>query len=106
MVFVGGSDYAEIQSDLWRFAVIGTLLAMLQLLVYSVLARQGRGSAYLVWVAVAALVGIGATLDTLEQLVTTVTVIDAALFVTLLTLSLIRTRERAPEPDVAPPPVQ
>ena len=40
LVFVGGQDYAEVQSLLWLFAVLGTLLAMLQLLVYSVLARQ------------------------------------------------------------------
>ncbi len=56
MVFVGGNDYDEIQSYLWQFAVIGTLLSMLQLLVYSVLARQGSRSTYLVWLAVAALV--------------------------------------------------
>ena len=40
MVFVGGQEYADVQSRLWLFAVVGTLLAMLQLLVYSVLARQ------------------------------------------------------------------
>ena len=50
MIFVGGDDYAEIESLLWLFAVLGTLLSMLQLLVYSVLARQGTRSAYLVWV--------------------------------------------------------
>ena len=51
MVFVGGDEYAEIESQLWLFAVLGTVLAMLQLLVYSVLARQGQRSVYLVWAA-------------------------------------------------------
>jgi O-antigen/teichoic acid export membrane protein len=103
MIFVGGSDYTEIQSYLWRFAVIGTLLSMLQLLVYSVLARQGRVSTYLVWVAVLALIVTSAWLDSLEELLLAVTVIDAALFVTLLTMSLIRTRGPVQEDVPAPP---
>ena len=51
LVFVGGSEYAEIQDLLWLFAVLGTVLSLLQLLIYSVLARQGTRSVYLVWVA-------------------------------------------------------
>jgi O-antigen/teichoic acid export membrane protein len=96
MIFVGGSEYAEIQSDLWRFAVIGTLLSMLQLLVYSVLARQGTRSTYLVWVAVLALVVAAGWIGTLSALITTVTVIDLALFGLLLALSLWRTKQPAP----------
>ena len=46
MVFVGGAEYSDVQSRLWTFAVLGTLLSMLQLLVYSVLARQGTRSTY------------------------------------------------------------
>ena len=61
LVFVGGQEYAEIQSRLWLFAVLGTVLAMLQLLVYSVLARQGQRSVYLVWGALVVLVGVGLT---------------------------------------------
>ena len=45
------TQYAAIESRLWLFAVLGTVLAMLQLLVYSVLARQGTRSMYLVWAA-------------------------------------------------------
>ncbi len=51
LVFVGGDEYAEIESLLWVFAALGTLLAMLQLLVYSVLARRGQRSVYAVWAA-------------------------------------------------------
>ena len=35
LVFVGGAEYAEIEDQLWLFAVLGTVLAMLQLLVYA-----------------------------------------------------------------------
>jgi O-antigen/teichoic acid export membrane protein len=107
LVFVGGSEYADVQSLLWVFAVLGTLLSMLQLLVYSVLARRGTGSAYLVWVGVAVLlVTTLITATTLEQLVSTVTLVDAALFLVLLAVSLWRLREPAPAASEAatPPP--
>ena len=35
MIFVGGDEYAEIESLLWLFAYLGTALAVLQLLVYA-----------------------------------------------------------------------
>ena len=54
MIFVGGGEYSEIESRLWLFAVLGTLLSMLQLLVYAVLARQGRRSVYAPWAALVA----------------------------------------------------
>jgi O-antigen/teichoic acid export membrane protein len=100
MVFVGGAEYADVESRLWMFAVLGTLLSMLQLLVYSVLARRGTRSTILVWAAVAALLAASLWVDTLGELVATVILIDASLFVTLLALSLWRMRalDRAPAP--------
>lgn len=101
MVFVGGDDYSDVQSRLWLFAVLGTLLSMLQLLVYSVVARQGTRSAYLVWLAVVALLAGSPSLGSLGGLVAMVTVIDAALFALLLALSLWRMRNPAPGPQAA-----
>ncbi|UUZ58842.1 lipopolysaccharide biosynthesis protein [Nocardioides sp. B-3] len=49
--FVGGAEYAEVEPRLWIFAILGTLLSMIQLLIYSVLARRGRRSVYVVWLA-------------------------------------------------------
>ncbi|MGZ4449234.1 MAG: lipopolysaccharide biosynthesis protein [Nocardioides sp.] len=98
MIFVGGHGYLDIQQDLWRFAVIGTLLSMLQLLVYSVLARRGTRSAYAVWVAVVALVVTSAWVHSLTGLVSAVTVVDAALFALLLALSLWRMKDGLREP--------
>ena len=71
-------------------------------LVYSVLARQGTRSVYLVWLAVVALVTSSLWLDSLDQLLLAVTVIDGALFVVLLALSLHRTREGATLLKVSP----
>lgn len=96
MIFVGGDKYQAVEHRLWLFAVVGTMLAMLQMLVYGVLARQHRGAAYLVWGAAIALTVIGLTMGTLTHLVLTVVAVDAVLTVILLVLSLWHLREEAP----------
>jgi O-antigen/teichoic acid export membrane protein len=93
MVFIGGDAYADVESWLWVFAVLGTLLSMLQLLVYSVLARRGTRSTYLVWAAVVILGLVGSGMSTLPQLVTAVTLVDACLCAVLLVVSLRRMQE-------------
>ena len=101
MLFVGGREYAEVESLLWVFAVLGTLLSMLQLLVYSVLGRQGTRSAYLIWLAVVALVVGGLFTASLDGLLATVAGVDLVLFVGLLALSLWRMNRLAPVGDAA-----
>jgi O-antigen/teichoic acid export membrane protein len=88
LVFVGGDDYAEIADHLWIFAVLGTVLAMLQLLVYSVLARQGQRSAYLLWAALVLIVVVGLTTSTLPGLLAVIVVVDTVLLAALLAISL------------------
>ena len=97
LIFVGGGDYQDIAGRLWLFAVVGTLLSMLQLLVYAVLARQGQRSVYLVWMALAVLVGVGYTLSSLWALLAVVLVVDALLFAILTTVSLYLVAEPAPD---------
>jgi O-antigen/teichoic acid export membrane protein len=85
MIFVGGDAYREVQSDLWVFALLGTLMAMLQLLVYSVLARQGRRAVWLMWTAVAAVLLAGlSVVHTRADLLLTFIVVDAVLLVALI----------------------
>lgn len=97
LVFVGGSAFVEVQDLLWVFAALGTVLAMLQLQVYAVLARQGRRSAVLVWSALVALVVLGLRTDSVVGLATTVLVVDAVLLV-VLTLASLRVARAAPAP--------
>jgi O-antigen/teichoic acid export membrane protein len=92
MIFIGGSDYADVEGRLWLFAVLGTMLSGLQLLVYAVLARQSRRAAYLVWAAVLVVGAVGLQMETLTGLVTLVCAADAVLLVLLLVLSLWRMR--------------
>jgi O-antigen/teichoic acid export membrane protein len=96
MIFVGGGDYSEIESRLWLFAVLGTLLAMLQLLVYAVLARQGRRSVYAPWAALVLVVVLGLNCDSLESLLAVVVAVDALLLVVLSAISLYLARKPPP----------
>ena len=102
LVFVGGDEYSEIVSKLWVFAILGTALSMLQLLVYSVLARQGRRPVYLVWAAFATVVGVGYFVTSLGALITLVVITDVVLFALLLGLSLY-TLPKAAEPETDQP---
>jgi len=70
--------------------VLGTVLCLLQLLVYAVLARQGTRSVVLVWVAVLVVLAVGSQQSTVTGLLTSVVVIDSVLFATLLLISLRR----------------
>lgn len=99
MVFIGGDEYSDVQGRLWLFAILGTLLAMLQLLVYAVLARQGGRSSILFWVALAALAAIGSTVTTLNGLISVVATIDAIALVVLLGVSLWRLGHLRPDPQ-------
>lgn len=103
--FVGGADYAEVEARLWIFAILGTLLSMIQLLIYSVLARQGTRSVYVVWLALLTLVGVGLTTETVLGLVTTVVAVDVALLLVLLGVSAWFLREGAPTPEEPAPAV-
>ena len=88
VLFIGGHKYADLQDRLWLFAVLGTLLAMLQLLVYNVVARQHQRTVLLVWGALLTLVGAGLFLDTLDALLAVVIGVDTLLFLALLAVSL------------------
>lgn len=95
LLLVGGAEYQEIQELLWIFAVLGTLLALLQLLVYSVLARQGQRSAYIVWAALAALVIGGLQTSTVTGLLLWVCIVDAGLLTVLVAISYYVVRRDA-----------
>ncbi len=99
IIFVGGAKYAEVEPRLWLFAILGTLLAMIQLLVYSVLARQGKRSVYVVWLALVALVGLGLTTNSVLGLVTTVVLVDLSLLSVLLAISVWSLRAGEPVPE-------
>jgi O-antigen/teichoic acid export membrane protein len=99
MTFVGGAEYVAIESKLWLFAVLGTALSMLQLLVYSVLARRGQRSIYAVWIALALVVAAGLQLNSLDALLRLVVTIDVALLVLMFVTSLVILRRLDQQPN-------
>jgi O-antigen/teichoic acid export membrane protein len=99
MVFVGGAEFGEVEDLLWVFAVLGTVLAMLQLQVYAVLARQGRRTVLLVWAALVVAVALGLRTDSVVGLVGVVVAVDSVLLVVLTVVSL-RISRTAPPPPV------
>lgn len=86
---------AEVQGRLWLFAVLGTLLSITQLLVYATLARRGRRSILLVWVALVLAVVLGSLTTTPTQLLTVMIGITAAVTAALVVTSL-RSDETVP----------
>jgi O-antigen/teichoic acid export membrane protein len=84
LVFVGGAGYDDVRSRLWVFAVLGTLLACLMMVVYALLARAGQRSVYLTWLALAAIVGFGLTVHSVPGLLTVVIAVDTVLVLVLL----------------------
>ncbi|WP_445256710.1 lipopolysaccharide biosynthesis protein [Nocardioides aurantiacus] len=98
LVFVGGPEYAEIRGQLWLFAILGTVLSVVQLLVYSVVARQSRWSVYLIWAGLLALLVATRGVDDATSLAVVVTVVDAVVLVALLAASLHRIRPGATAP--------
>jgi O-antigen/teichoic acid export membrane protein len=88
VVFVGGSQYSELEGQLWVFALLGTLLAMLQLMIYNIVARQRQRTVLLVWAAFLVLYASTPFIDTMDALLTVVVTVDALLFALLLARSL------------------
>lgn len=96
LVFAGGREYEEVSDLLWVFALLGTCMAILQLLVYSVLARQGILSMLLIWIALAVVVVVAATaVSSVAGLLTVVLTVDLVLLAVLLPISLIKLKERS-----------
>jgi O-antigen/teichoic acid export membrane protein len=105
LIFVGGDEYAEIDGQLWVFAVLGTVLSLLQLLIYAVLARQGTRSVWLVWASLLALLAAASQVGSLTDLLLVVVGIDAVLFLLLLAISLYRLRLPVTGDEPPPEPV-
>ncbi|MCW2866797.1 MAG: Polysaccharide biosynthesis protein [Marmoricola sp.] len=104
VTFVGGPAYAAIQGRLWLFAVLGTVLSILQLLVYSVVARQSRKSVYLIWAALVVLVLAARTAGDTTTLLLVVTGVDLVLLVVLLLTNLRKLGASEPVEELAGQP--
>lgn len=89
VTFVGGPAYQEIEPLVGLFAVLGMVLAMIQLMVYEVVARQHRGSVWVIWAGLLA-VGSTATWVAGEQsLLLAVLTVDLTVLLVLVATALL-----------------
>jgi len=100
VTFVGGSAYAELHDLIWAFAAIGTLLSMIQLMVYGVVARQSQRAVYVLWGALLVLAACAPLLDSPVALLATVAAVETTVLLVLLVFSL---RRRTPTPPADVP---
>ncbi len=85
---LGGSQYKNLGSEAWLFALEGSAFALVQVLLYARLAAQDRRAVLAVWGALAVLVTVVAVWrhDTIAEIVTTVVVVSLILTVVGLLL--------------------
>ncbi|MGN6577279.1 MAG: oligosaccharide flippase family protein [Nocardioides sp.] len=100
VTFVGGPQYDELRGLLWLFAGLGTLLAMLQLMVYNVVARQRQRAVFAIWAGLVVLLVVGAAMGSVRSLVLAVLTVDTVLFAVLLVRAGVRSNR--PQPVAAP----
>ena len=82
--FVGGPEFVGVRDTLWLFALLGTVLSALQLLIYAVLSRPHHTSGLVLWLGLVVMVGAAATANTATELVTRVCLVDGLLLLALL----------------------
>lgn len=103
LVFVGGDDFAGLRDRLWLFAVVGTLLSMVQLLLYSALARRQGRAVLMIWTTLALLLALSTTVHSVTSLVTLVATLDAVLLVGLVLTAWRAHAPREAAAEHAPP---
>ncbi|MCK5890680.1 hypothetical protein [Aeromicrobium sp.] len=97
LIAVGGNQYAEIADRLWMFVLAGSLLSIVNLLVWDALARHAHGIVTSVWIAVSSLVVAAVVLQVgIVGLVTSVIVVALAQVAFVLLAPGARPRQPAP----------
>ncbi|HEX7739814.1 MAG TPA: polysaccharide biosynthesis protein [Marmoricola sp.] len=87
LIFVGGDEYAAVKTLLWQFAVLGTALSLLQVLVYDIVAGQDHALVAVLWTAVAAIAVAGVVVGGTAGLLHWVLVVDVTATAVLLVLT-------------------
>lgn len=98
---VAGDSYLPVAPLLWRFALLGALLALAQVTVFSALARRDGLTTVLVWFSLAALVALVAPADTVAHVVTAACAVAAVL---VLVTAIRETRRARTTPSGGAPP--
>ncbi len=87
VVFVGGPEYSDLEPLIWAFAAVGTLWAMEQLMVYSIVARQSRRAVAVIWIGLVVLVVAAQPAHTVGHLLEVVAAVHVVVLSVLVVLS-------------------
>jgi O-antigen/teichoic acid export membrane protein len=97
LTFIGGDEYAGISGDLWKFAIIGSLLSMIQLLVYSALARRQGRALVMIWTTLLLLVAGAFWTHHVSSLAGLVVTLDGLLCLSLFVTAMLASHAGPPE---------
>jgi len=97
---VGGSQYADVGAWLWLFAGLGTVLAVVQLLVYGALAERQSRTVWVLWVGCIITAVAATQVNEAVHLLVLKVGIDAALLVAII-LVLVVSGSKAPRSPAA-----
>jgi O-antigen/teichoic acid export membrane protein len=91
VALAGGATYADLAPVLWRFTLLGVLLALVQVLVYAALAVARPRAGIAVWIgALASVLAAQAAHRRVEDIVTVMLLSTGALVIALLVSSMRR----------------
>jgi O-antigen/teichoic acid export membrane protein len=93
---IGGAGYAELYSEVWFFAIEGSLFAVLQVLLYGRIAREDTKVSILLW-AGSIIATISVWLITKDTIITVVSSLIVVTFVLVIVAALTELRHRANE---------
>ena len=93
---IGGSGYAELYSEVWFFAIEGSLFAVLQVLLYGRIAREDTKVSILLWVG-SILVTTTVWLIATDTIITVVSSLIVVTFILVLVASITELIHRANE---------
>lgn len=84
--FVGGPQYSAVEGELWGFALLGTVLSLVNVYVFRFLATARRGVEWWLWLAVLAAVVGGSLARSVAGLLTVMITVDLTLLICLMAL--------------------
>ena len=93
---IGCSGYAELYSEVWLFAVEGSLFAVLQVLLYGRIAREDTKVSVLLWIGTI-LAAISVWLISDDTVVTVVSALIGVTFILVIIAAITELRHRANE---------
>jgi O-antigen/teichoic acid export membrane protein len=93
---IGGSGYSELYSEVWFFAIEGSLFAVLQVLLYGRIAREDTKVSILLW-AGSIIAAISVWLIATDTIITVVSSLIVVTFILVIVAALTELRHRANE---------